>query len=53
MMDLHMGGFRATKMCAEGYSPYSEFLIKTTADWELPCEMTSLLSRDQSKENIS
>jgi len=28
------------------------FLISTTSDVSLPCEMTSLLSRDQSKANI-
>src|SRR5687767_15758553 len=31
---------------------YLAFLIKTTSDAEVPSEMTSLLSRDQSNENI-
>ena len=32
---------------------YLAFLIKTTSDAAVPSEMTSLLSRDQSNENIA
>jgi len=42
----------AAKMCAEGYSHYLAFLIKTISEAAVPCEITSLLSRDQLKENI-
>ena len=50
---LSQSGDEFTGEAGRGHGCYLAFLIKTTSDVEVPSVMTSLLSRDQSKENIS